>query len=94
MRQQLIGAPSKRGLLEAASRAGVEKPLILTPVLDIPGVGVTAGAIRVLKNELGLPTGTAPVGVIGHWRKAEEYGWYPKKLGRAAGLEHMVWKRL
>jgi tetrahydromethanopterin S-methyltransferase subunit H len=84
MRQQLIGTPSKVGLLEAASRAGIEKPLILTSVLDLPSVGLAAGAIRALKSELGLPTGTAPIGVIGRWRKAEEYGWYSKKLGRAA----------
>jgi tetrahydromethanopterin S-methyltransferase subunit H len=84
MRQQLAGTPDKRGLLEAASKVGVIKPLVLTPVLDIPSIGVAAGAIHTLKNELGLPTGTAPIGVMGVWKKTGEFGRSSKKLGRAA----------
>lgn len=84
MRQQLLGSHGKRGLLEAASEAGIEKTLILTPVLDIPSVGVAAQAIFMLKKELGLPTGTAPVGVIGAWKKGYECEGFSKRLGRIA----------
>jgi len=84
MRQQLVGTSGRAGLLEAASRSGVEKPLVLTPVLDIPSIGVAARAIYVLKDELGLPTGTAPIGAVAHWRKAREFGRSSKRLIRAA----------
>ncbi|MEM2904775.1 MAG: tetrahydromethanopterin S-methyltransferase subunit H [Candidatus Bathyarchaeia archaeon] len=83
MRQQLLGTAGGGGLLEAASRAGVEKTLVLTPVLDIPSIGVAAAAIYALKKDLGLPTGTAPVGVIGRWRKTGEFKGSSKRLGRA-----------
>ena len=84
MRQQLVGTSGAGGLLEAASRSGVEKPLILTPVLDIPSIGVATRAIYVLKDELGLPTGTAPIGAVARWRKAGEFEQSSKRLIRAA----------
>ncbi len=84
MRQQLVGSSGAEGLLEAASRAGVEKQLILTPVLDIPSIGVAARAIRALKDELGLPTGTAPIGAVARWRKAGDFEVSSKRLVRAA----------
>ena len=35
------------------------------------------------KEEFGLPTGTAPVGVIARWGNAEKYGPHAKRIGRA-----------
>jgi len=63
-----------KGLLEGALKAGIEKPLIFTPVLDVPAIGLGARGIRLAKEEFGLPTGTAPVGVVGRWRKLEHFG--------------------
>ncbi len=56
-------------LLELALKHGVMKPLLLPPVLDVPSIGLASETIRLLKDELGLPVGVAPCGVIGQWAK-------------------------
>lgn len=71
------------GLLVAASTSGVEKPLILAPVLDVPSVGFAAQGVFLAKREFGLPVGTAPIGVIGIWEKVKDLGRYAKKTCRA-----------
>ncbi len=65
MIQILEGVPEKEGLIARALKAGIEKPLIFTPVLDVPSVGLAASGIHSAKEKFGLPTGTAPVGVVG-----------------------------
>ena len=60
-------------LLERVGEYGVSKPLILTPVLDIPSIGLTAAGLRLIKENLGMPTGCPPVGVVGRWRSKTEY---------------------
>jgi len=82
----LTGSEGKRGLLEMISNAGVDKPLILTPVLDVPGIGPGVRGIYEVKESLGLPTGTAPVGVVGRWKKVDELGKYAKKICRAGAV--------
>jgi tetrahydromethanopterin S-methyltransferase subunit H len=61
-------------LLKEASKAGIEKPLIFMPVLDVPSVGLAVKGIYMAKEEFGLPTGTAPIGVIGQWKSIEKLG--------------------
>ena len=79
----LEGTAGKEGLLREASRAGVDKPLILMPVLDVPGIGMAAKGTYLAKERFGTPTGTAPVGVVGRWRRIGEYGENAKKMCRA-----------
>jgi tetrahydromethanopterin S-methyltransferase subunit H len=67
----LRGAPGKMGLLEAATKAGIEKPLIDTAVLDVPSIGLALDAITLVKNETGLPTGCAPSNAITTWKKVK-----------------------
>jgi len=83
MLQILRRTPEKEGLLAGALRAGIEKPLVFTPVLDAPSIGFGARGTYLAKEEFGMPTGTAPIGVIGQWRKVEELGEYAKKACRA-----------
>jgi len=78
----LKGSPKNKGLLEGALKAGIEKPLIFTPVLDVPAIGLGARGIYLAKEEFGLPTGTAPVGVVGRWKKLEHFGGYAKMVCR------------
>jgi len=78
----LKGSSGKEGLLEGASKAGIEKPLIFTPVLDVPSIGLAARGIYLAKEEFGLPTGTAPVGVVGRWGKVEALGEHAKIVCR------------
>lgn len=72
----------ERGLVEVARKAGITQILILTPVIDIPHVGYSASGIRLIKEEFGLPTGTAPVGVLSKWVRANEFGRNTLKLCR------------
>ena len=80
----LEGDAEREGLLEGVSRAGIEKPLILMPVLDVPSIGSGAQGIYLAKEEFGMPTGTAPIGVVGGWNRIEELGRYAKKACRAS----------
>lgn len=80
----LEGDAEREGLLEGVSRAGIEKPLILMPVLDVPSIGSGAQGIYLAKEEFGIPTGTAPIGVVGGWNRIEELGRYAKKACRAS----------
>jgi tetrahydromethanopterin S-methyltransferase subunit H len=73
-------------LLREALRAGIEKPLVLTPVLDVPSIGLGVQGVYLAKEEFGLPTGIAPLGVIGKWSKAEEFGEQTKKMYRASAI--------
>jgi len=82
----LKGQGTKRGLLERAYEAGVEKVLVFTPVLDVPAIGFSARGIYLAKEEFGLPTGTAPVGVIGRWGKVESFGRYAKVVCRGGAV--------
>ncbi len=61
-------------LLPAAERAGIENTLVDTGVLDIPSVGWAAEAIRLVKDELGYPTGCAPANAIYCWHKLKAKG--------------------
>ena len=61
-------------LIPAAERAGTENILVDTGVLDIPSVGWAAEAIRLVKEELGYPTGCAPANAIYLWNKMRAKG--------------------
>lgn len=76
----------EKGLIEKAKRAGISKMLILTPVIDIPHIGCSAKGIWLIKEKFGLPTGTAPIGVLSKWTKANEFGKDVLKLCRAVPL--------
>jgi tetrahydromethanopterin S-methyltransferase subunit H len=79
----LKGDAEKEGLLKRTYRAGIEKPLIFMPVLDVPSIGSGAQGIYLAKQEFGFPTGTAPIGAVGRWSKVEELGHYAKKTCKA-----------
>lgn len=71
-----------RKLLHETLNAGIEKPLALTPVLDVPSIGFGVQGIRLIKEEFGIPTGTAPVGVVGRWSRVKDLGALAKRLCR------------
>ncbi|MBS7626745.1 tetrahydromethanopterin S-methyltransferase subunit H [Candidatus Bathyarchaeota archaeon] len=84
MRSILEGAGAKEGLLKIAAEAGLEKILVLAPVLDIPSIATASEGIRMLKGIFGLPTGAAPLGVVGMWRRAGDFGLNTKRTCRGA----------
>ncbi|MEM2501069.1 MAG: tetrahydromethanopterin S-methyltransferase subunit H [Candidatus Bathyarchaeia archaeon] len=86
MIQILEDSPGKEGLIPKALRAGIEKPLIFTPVLDVPSVGFAARGIYLAKEKFGLPTGTTPVGVVGKWGKRKSLEESTKAVCRGGAL--------
>jgi len=63
----LRGSLKHEGLIEKANRADLKNLLLFTNVLDLPSIGVASSGIYEIKQRFGLPTGTAPVGVISKW---------------------------
>jgi len=55
-------------LLEVTREAGIDKPLLDTCVLDIPGLGMACRASFELKNEFGLPVGCGAHNAVSLWR--------------------------
>lgn len=78
--QILKGDSSRSGLLEIASEAGIEKPLIDTAVLDVPSIGLAAEALVLVKKEFGLPCGAGSANAISDWKRIEELGTNAKNV--------------
>ena len=79
----LEGDPKQMGLLHGAYRAGIEKPLVLMPVLDVPSIGSATQGVYLAREEFGIAAGTAPIGVVGRWKKVGEFGKHARKACRA-----------
>lgn len=60
------------GLVDKVTRVGIKNPLLFANVYDVPSIGVGSETVYMLKKEFGLPSGTAPVGVVGIWGKTEK----------------------
>jgi len=57
-----------RQLLKVAGEAGIDKTLLDTCVLDIPGLGMACRAAFELKNEFGLPVGCGAHNAVSLWK--------------------------
>ncbi|MFQ5758053.1 MAG: hypothetical protein ACE5IF_00075 [Candidatus Bathyarchaeia archaeon] len=73
----LKGFGQQVGLLEIAEKAGVEKVLVDTMVFDIPSIAYAAEAIKLVKGELGYPSGCSPANATYDWKRSQD-----KILGR------------
>jgi tetrahydromethanopterin S-methyltransferase subunit H len=71
----LTGNSDNAGLVEKAQKAGIEKLLVDTAVLDLPSIGLSARTILLVKERLGLPCGCAPSNAVSSWERCkEDYG--------------------
>jgi len=61
-------------LLGAAKKAGIENILVDTGVLDIPSVGWSTQAVRLVKDQLGYPSGCAPSNALYQWERMRSKG--------------------
>ncbi|MEM2875514.1 MAG: hypothetical protein QXL67_00970, partial [Candidatus Bathyarchaeia archaeon] len=89
----LRGWEGQIGLLEAAEKAGIKKILVDTAVLDVPSIGIAASAIKIVKEELGLPAGCGPSNAITTWsRLKQEFSVhaYPSSLAGSALLNILM----
>ncbi len=64
----LEGSNDHEGLLKVAERAGIEKILVDTVVFDVPSISYAAEAIKLVKNQLGLPAGCSPANATYLWK--------------------------
>ncbi len=74
----LKGFNQQVGLLNVAEEAGVEKLLVDTMVFDIPSIAYAAEAIKLVKGELGYPSGCSPANATYDWRRSQD-----RLLGKA-----------
>ncbi len=71
------GTQEKKGLLNLAETAGVDKPIVDTCVTSIPSIGISARAIHQVKAEFGLPAGCGAANATTRWKEPK------KKWGEA-----------
>jgi tetrahydromethanopterin S-methyltransferase subunit H len=83
---EIIKKNEETGLLIDSQKAGIEKPLLLAPVYDVPSMGLGIKGVHLLKSEFGFPTGIPPIGIVGVWDKIKELGKDIKKSCRASAL--------
>jgi len=75
----------KDNLLPKAEKAGIQNCIVDTAVLDLPSIAINIETTRLVKSELGLPTGYAPANAIYGWNFVKKYGDSPR-CGAIASL--------
>ena len=68
----LRGFNDHASLLKIAERTGVKKVLIDTVVFDVPSVAYATEAIKLVKNELGYPSGCSPANATYDWKRQQD----------------------
>ena len=61
-------------LIPKAEIAEIKNFLVDTAVLDLPSIGINVETTRLVKSELGLPTGFAPANAIYGWKYGKKFG--------------------
>jgi len=72
-------------LIPISQRAHIENIIVDTAVLDLPSIAVNVETTRLIKSELGLPTGFAPANAIYGWKYIKKHGDVPR-CGAIASL--------
>lgn len=67
-------AGKTKGLLEKAEHAGIEDYIVDVAVLDVPSLSIAAETIRIVKEELKLPVGCAPINALAEWAHRKLFG--------------------
>jgi len=68
----LNGFDRQVGLLKIAEMAGIRNVLVDTVVFDVPSVAYAVEAIRLVKNELGYPSGCSPANATYDWKRQQD----------------------
>jgi len=72
-------------LIPNAQKANIENLIVDTAVLDLPSIAINVETTRLVKKELGIPTGFAPANAIYGWDFVKKYGDIPR-CGAIASL--------
>jgi len=65
------GSEERAGLLSIAERARIDKILVDTVVFDVPSIAYATEAVKLVKNELGYPSGCSPANATYDWRRQQ-----------------------
>ena len=57
---KVLQGDDNNGLLALARKCHIKKVMIDIPTLDLSGIGIVAHSVKILKDRLSLPVGTAP----------------------------------
>jgi len=68
----LKGFEDHIGLLKVAEKANIKKILVDTIVFDVPSIAYASEAIKLVKNELGYPTGCSPANATYDWKTSQD----------------------
>jgi len=68
----LKGFNGQIGLLKVAEKASIKKILVDTIVFDVPSIAYASEAIKLVKNELGYPTGCSPANATYYWKMSQK----------------------
>jgi len=68
----LKGSKGQTGLVKIAEKAGIDKILVDTIVFDVPSIAYAVEAIKLVKEQLGYPTGCSPANATFDWRKVQD----------------------
>lgn len=64
----------KDELIPKAEQAGIDNYIVDTAVLDLASISFNYMATKLVKSELGLPTGYAPANAVYDWDFVKQYG--------------------
>ncbi len=70
----LQGDAKQEGLLKKAERAGIKNVLVDTAVLDVVSTAYAVSSIKVIKEQLGLPSGCSPANSFDMWQRVKDFG--------------------
>ncbi len=65
------GFEEHAGLLDIAESARIDKILVDTVVFDVPSIIYATEAVKLVKNELGYPSGCSPANATYDWRRQQ-----------------------
>jgi tetrahydromethanopterin S-methyltransferase subunit H len=86
----LKGDQNAKGLIKYAEEAGIKNMLVDTAVLDVPSIGIAAEAVKLVKQEFGLPCGGGPLNAVLEWKRVTELGENAKKVCAATAVTAMI----
>jgi len=68
----LQGSEGQVSLIDKAKKAGIDKFLVDTIVFDIPSIAYAVEAIKLVKDELGIPAGCSPANATYDWKASQD----------------------
>ncbi len=79
----LAGEHGENCLLDTVKNAGVKNILIDAVSIDVPGIGLTAEAVKLIRSHFDFPAGAAPCNAVLEWERVKEFGPQARNINSA-----------